>query len=76
MNSSHLKSFSSQIYLSGVNYAWDNYGYDFGDSHYVNGARTNYEKWLQEVAAAGGNAISELASSQSQLTRYHKSLQL
>jgi hypothetical protein len=52
--------FFFEVYLSGVNYAWDNYGFDFGDNRYVSAAKVNYERWLQEVAAAGGNAIREL----------------
>lgn len=47
-----------QVHLSGVNIAWNSYGYDFGNGQYAtNGPQL--EKWIKEIHNAGGNTLSE-----------------
>lgn len=52
----HFTYNSQQVFLSGVNFAWDNYARDFGDGAYAN-VKSKMEGWLASVAAAGGNAV-------------------
>lgn len=55
------KNFSfngKNVHLSGVNIAWNAYGYDFGNGQYANSGPV-LEKWIREIAAAGANSISE-----------------
>ncbi|KAL7637770.1 UNVERIFIED_CONTAM: hypothetical protein RMT77_011381 [Armadillidium vulgare] len=42
-----------QVYLNGVNIAWNNYGYDFGNGQYDG----TLDEWLTEIGTAGGNAV-------------------
>ncbi|RXG57248.1 Mannan endo-1,4-beta-mannosidase [Armadillidium vulgare] len=42
-----------QVYLNGVNIAWNNYGYDFGNGGYDG----TLDEWLSEIGNAGGNAV-------------------
>lgn len=44
-----------KIFLNGVNLAWNNYGYDFGNGGYDG----TLENWVQDIGAAGGNSISK-----------------
>ncbi|CAG0923127.1 unnamed protein product [Notodromas monacha] len=46
-----------KVFLSGANYAWHNYGQDFGDGHYFSESQAFYERWLDEIASAGGNSV-------------------
>jgi mannan endo-1,4-beta-mannosidase len=47
-----------KVFLSGVNYAWNDYGNDFGNGRYGSTGPT-LEQWIRDVAAAGGNSISK-----------------
>ncbi|XP_050714912.1 mannan endo-1,4-beta-mannosidase-like [Eriocheir sinensis] len=42
-----------KVFLIGANYAWLNYGNDFGNGGYS----TTLENWLQEIGASGGNSV-------------------
>ncbi len=48
----------SSIFLNGVNFAWHNYAYDFGNNQYVNNAPV-LEAWLTDVRKSGGNIASK-----------------
>ncbi|XP_057369994.1 mannan endo-1,4-beta-mannosidase-like [Daphnia carinata] len=45
------------VFLSGVNFAWNSYGYDFGNGQYASNSKTTFEQWLKEVATYGGNSV-------------------
>lgn len=45
------------VFLSGVNFAWKFYGYDFGNGQYAANSNTTFEQWLKEVATYGGNSV-------------------
>lgn len=45
------------VFLSGVNFAWKFYGYDFGNGQYAANSKTTFEQWLKEVATYGGNSV-------------------
>ena len=45
------------VFLSGVNFAWNSYGYDFGNGQYAANSQTVFNSWLSEVALNGGNTI-------------------
>lgn len=47
-----------QVFLSGVNIAWNNYGLDFGNGNYTNQG-PQLEEWIRGISAAGGNSLSE-----------------
>ncbi len=46
-----------QVYLSGTNPAWINYGYDFGNNQWETTTSALWTQEVQEIAAAGGNSI-------------------
>jgi len=46
----------TKVFLSGTNFAWDNYGNDFGSGAYKN-TKSKIEGWLASIAKAGGNAV-------------------
>lgn len=48
-----------RVFLSGINQAWVNYGYDFGNNQYQQ-RRAKYEDTLDKVRAAGGNSVRML----------------
>ncbi len=48
---------ADQVYLSGTNPAWINYGYDFGNNHWETTTSALWTEEVQEIAAAGGNSI-------------------
>lgn len=48
------------VFLSGVNFAWKFYGYDFGNGQYAANSKTTFEQWLKEVATYGGNSVRKL----------------
>ncbi|EFX76384.1 endo-beta-1,4-mannanase [Daphnia pulex] len=45
------------VFLSGVNFAWNSYGNDFGNGKYTANSKTTFEQWLAEVATNGGNSV-------------------
>jgi mannan endo-1,4-beta-mannosidase len=45
-----------RVFLSGADNPWVHYGRDFGSGAY-NSSRVQFEKWLTEMSAAGGNAV-------------------
>lgn len=45
------------VFLSGVNFAWNSYGYDFGNGKYTANSKSTFEKWLKDVASKGGNSV-------------------
>lgn len=47
-----------QVFLSGVNIAWNDYGLDFGNGNYTNQGPV-LEQWIRDISAAGGNSLSE-----------------
>lgn len=47
-----------RVHLSGVNYAWVNYGHDFGNNHYTRNGPI-LEQWIREIRESGGNSLSE-----------------
>jgi len=49
---------SQTVFLSGVNYAWNDYGNDFGNGRYSSTGPV-LEQWIRDVAAAGGNSVSK-----------------
>ena len=46
-----------KVFLSGVNFAWNAYGYDFGNGAYEANSKATVEQWLTQIAAAGGNSV-------------------
>lgn len=52
----YLSYNGQRVFLSGVNFAWKNYGNDFGIGAY-NNSRSTFEGWLQQIEKAGGNAV-------------------
>lgn len=44
------------VFLSGPNYAWLYYGWDFGYSNYQS-AGPIMEQWIRDIADAGGNSL-------------------
>lgn len=45
------------VFLAGVNFAWNSYGYDFGNGQYVANSQTTFSNWLNQVASNGGNTV-------------------
>ncbi|XP_032778625.2 mannan endo-1,4-beta-mannosidase [Daphnia magna] len=45
------------VFLSGVNFAWNSYGSDFGNGKYMANSKSTFERWLKEVASKGGNSV-------------------
>jgi mannan endo-1,4-beta-mannosidase len=52
----HLLCKGERVFLSGVNFAWNHYGQDFGNGWY-NSSRSQFESWFKEIESAGGNAV-------------------
>ena len=48
------------VFLSGVNFAWNSYGFDFGNGQYTANSKTTFEQWLKEVTINGGNSVRKL----------------
>nr|AYM45055.1 putative endo-beta-1,4-mannase [Gecarcoidea natalis] len=42
-----------KVFLNGVNFAWNNYGTDFGNGGYTD----TLDTWLQEIGSSGGNSV-------------------
>ncbi|XP_035709585.1 mannan endo-1,4-beta-mannosidase-like [Folsomia candida] len=54
VNGTRLYFRQSQVFLSGVNFAWNSYASDFGNGQYSkNGAVL--EAWIKDIAKSGGN---------------------
>jgi len=47
---------NQEVFLSGVNFAWVYYGWDFGNDNYA-GARGRLEQWIRDIRASGGNSL-------------------
>ena len=56
-NGNQFTSNGRNVFLSGVNFAWSNYGNDFGNNNYGSGSQGVFGGWLREVASAGGNTV-------------------
>lgn len=57
VNGTRLYFRQSQVFLSGVNFAWNSYASDFGNGQYSkNGAVL--EAWIKDIAKSGGNVAS------------------
>ena len=49
------------VFLSDcVNFAWNSYGFDFGNGQYRANSKTTFEQWLKEVVTNGGNTVRKL----------------
>ncbi|XP_046463076.1 mannan endo-1,4-beta-mannosidase-like [Daphnia pulex] len=46
-----------KVFLSGVNIAWNSYGYDFGNGQYAANSKATLESWLTRIDANGGNSV-------------------
>lgn len=46
-----------KVFLSGVNIAWNSYGYDFGNGQYAANSKSTLESWLTRIDANGGNSV-------------------
>jgi mannan endo-1,4-beta-mannosidase len=57
VNGTDLFYNGQRVFLSGVNLAWNAYGYDFGNNQYVPNSKATFELWLTKIAAAGGNSV-------------------
>lgn len=55
----HFYYGEQQIFLSGVNIAWNDYGRDFGNGDYIKQGPL-LEQWIREIKEAGGNSLSEI----------------
>jgi mannan endo-1,4-beta-mannosidase len=44
------------VFMSGVNFAWYNYGNDFGNNQYAN-SKTTFATWLNDLQLNGGNTV-------------------
>jgi mannan endo-1,4-beta-mannosidase len=56
IESGHFVYNKEKVFLSGVNTPWVHYARDFGSGAYKS-SKQQFEKWLTEVSAAGGNAV-------------------
>ena len=52
-----------KVFLSGVNIAWNSYGYDFGNGKYESLSKSTLENWLTQIGDSGGNSIRKLIHS-------------
>ena len=48
-----------KVFLSGMNIAWELFGYDFGNDQYERETGAILEGYLRDISAAGGNSIRE-----------------
>jgi len=46
-----------KVFLSGVNIAWNSYGYDFGNGQWAANSKTTLLRWLDSISASGGNSV-------------------
>lgn len=46
-----------KVFLSGVNIAWNSYGYDFGNGQYAANSKSTLESWLTQISNNGGNSV-------------------
>ena len=60
VNGNNLIYNNKIVFLSGVNFAWNSYGYDFGNGQYTANSATVFSQWLKEVSANGGNSVRKL----------------
>ena len=49
-----------KVFLSGVNIAWNSYGYDFGNGQYASNSKSTLEGWLNSISGSGGNSVRKL----------------
>ena len=46
-----------KVFLSGVNIAWNSYGYDFGNGQYAANSKSTLEGWMNSISGSGGNSV-------------------
>lgn len=46
----------TNVFLSGVNFAWNSYGYDFGNGRYASSSPT-FQQWITNISNNGGNVV-------------------
>jgi mannan endo-1,4-beta-mannosidase len=47
-----------KVFLSGVNFAWKNYGYDYGNGQYFGNNKAGvFKDWINKVKSSGGNTV-------------------
>ena len=46
-----------KVFLSGVNIAWNSYGYDFGNGQYAANSKSTLEGWMNSISGSGGNSL-------------------
>ena len=51
--------YTQQVFLSGMNLAWHNFGNDFGNGQYDCCTGAVLENYLAELSASGGNTLSK-----------------
>ena len=44
------------VFMSGTNFAWYNYGNDFGNNQYAN-SKATFATWLNDLQLNGGNTV-------------------
>lgn len=52
-----------KVFLSGVNIAWNSYGYDFGNGQYAANSKSTLESWLTQIGNSGGNSVRKFQCS-------------
>ena len=58
-----------KVFLSGVNIAWNSYGYDFGNGAYEANSKATLERWLTQIANAGGNSVRKCGAFKFQIKK-------
>jgi len=51
-----------RVFLSGVNIAWNSYGYDFGNGQWAANSRSTLLGWLDSISGSGGNSVRKFSS--------------
>ena len=46
-----------KVFMNGMNIAWHNFGYDFGNNRYWESTKVPLENYLTRVSRNGGNSI-------------------
>ena len=49
---------NEHVYLSGMNIAWESFGFDFGNGNYAQ-TGPQLRKYVSDIKLAGGNSISK-----------------
>jgi len=48
---------NDKVFLSGTNFAWNSYGYDFGNGAYDSNSKAIFEDWIRQIRGGGGNTL-------------------